>query len=185
MTLARAFAALLVSVAISGALAFALSAAADEPETPASATAVVWDERPDDLGELGEEARSVVEARVAEVAQGPPLGAGEEHAGIPTQRISFEVLSTLDGPDPGPVLRLMKAGSVEQYLANDPPYSVGERYVLFVEPWSLDPGTYVLAAPDGRVRLNAQDEAHLFIPGSVKTELEGESLAEIEAQVSE
>lgn len=185
MTLARSFAALMVSAVISIGLAVAITATADEPETPPAAMPVVWEERPDDVAELVQAARSVIEARVVEVAGGPELGATQGDAGIPTQRISFEVLSTLDGPVPGPALRLLKAGTDDQYLANDPPYAVGERYVLFVEPWSLEAGTYVLAAPDGRARLNAQDEAHLFIPGAVKSELEGESLRAIEAQVSE
>jgi hypothetical protein len=101
MTLARSLAALMVSAVISIGLAVAITATADEPATPPAAMPVVWDERPDDVAELDQAARSVIEARVVEVADGAELGGTQGDSGVPTQRISLEVLSTLDGPAPG------------------------------------------------------------------------------------
>ena len=188
MPLTRAL--MLLALVIATALGLTFVALGQDPEPgPSQPVAVAWDERPDSVPELDQAAVSVVEAEVTGIDAGPslvdPADPGSEHHAIPTQRIAFDVLSVLDGPSPGDDLLLFKTGSEDAHLEGDPPYEAGERYVLFLRPREGEPGTYLPIAPDGRVRLNDGDEGHLFIAGSVKQELEGATVAEIEEKISE
>jgi len=118
------------------------------------------------------------------VAEGPPLPADDPEYEIPTQRITFATISILDGASPDSEFVLFRTGSDELRLANDPPYEPGERYVLFIRPRAGESGTYLPVAPDGRLRLDAGDDAEAVIGGPVRHEVEGLSVTELDAKVS-
>ena len=145
---------------------------------------VVWSERPGSVDELAGRAAAVVEAEVVSVVEGPPLPADDPEHEIPTQRVTLATISVLDGASPGSEFVLFRTGSEELRLANDPPYELGERYVLFIRPRDGEPGTYLPVAPDGRLRIDAGGDAKAVIGGPVRREIEGRSVTEIESEVS-
>jgi hypothetical protein len=76
----------------------------------------------------------------------------EEAARHPNQRITFEVQQTLRGTAQG-TIRLFYLGDETLFVEDDPPYQVGETYVLFVEPKLDEPGTYLVISPEGRYQV--------------------------------
>lgn len=189
MPLTRALSVLAAALMASFASAFGLQAVAQEPESHPVAVYADWSDRPASVDELTGDASAVVEATVVSVEGGPDLvdasAPADPETTIPTQRISFAVDQLLEGHSPGESFRLFKTGSEAVYLRNDPSYEVGESYVLFIRPREGEPGTFLPAAPDGRLRLGADDEADALIPGEVAEELEGLTPEQVEQQVAE
>lgn len=191
MTLPRAALCLVIAAIASALLNFGVSAIGDEAP-PASAPqpmGVVWTERPESVDDLDDEAHAVVEAEVEGIRSGPDLVSAEpgEPAGeerIPTQRIALRTLERFDGQMPDR-FDLFKTGSADLYLEDDPPYRVGERYVLFLRPRQSEPRTYMPSAPDGRLLEGEEGEVAPTIEGPVADELAGDTPAEVEDQVSE
>jgi hypothetical protein len=188
MSLSRALAALGICAAISVGLSLGISAVAQETEPAPQVASVVWNERPETVEELAADATVLVEARVTGIQAGPELLSPHpdlpaDEAGIPTQRIVFETVEVLDGQIP-PTFKLFKTGSRDLYLQGDPLYAVGESYVLFLEPQG-EAGTWIPAAPDGRLELDAQGEADPVISGPVSDDLEGKTPEEIEEEASQ
>jgi hypothetical protein len=187
MSLSRALLALVLSAAISLALSVGIGAMASDPDVPPQVASVVWNERPETVEELAEAATVLVEARVTAIEDGPELLSPHpdlpaDEPGILTQRIVFEAVEVLDGQIPA-TFKLFKTGSPELYLQGDPLYAVGESYVLFLEPQG-EAGTWIPAAPDGRLELDAQGEADPVISGPVSDDLEGMTPEEIEQEAS-
>jgi hypothetical protein len=177
-----------LALVAAGSLAVSIAAFGQEAEPEPQVASVDWAERPDDVQELGEAATAVVQAQVTGVESGPPLldpaDADDPDQAIPTQRISFDTASVLEGQMPG-TFKLFKTGTSDLYLKGDPLYAVGETYVLFLEPRDGEPGTYVPVAPDGRLAIDAQGEADAVIAGPVAQELEGQTPEQIDQDIAE
>lgn len=180
MPLTRALLALFTAVALSLASSLVIAAMAEEGPSPTQVADVLWVDRPKSVEELAADSTALVEARVTAIEEGPDLldSTSTAEEGIPTQRIAFETVNVLDGQIPS-TFKLFKTGSPEIHLQGDPFYAIGESYVLFLEPQG-EPGTWIPAAPDGRIELDARGEADPVIAGPVATELEGQTPEEIE-----
>jgi len=132
------------------------SAGASDSGSPAVASLrATWAFRPDSLKELADNAPLAVTATVAGVEPGEPLIASEDvgepdEPSIPTQRIVFDVEEILYGSAPAQLV-LLKTGSADTWIDDDPPYQVGERYLLLLTESTSQPGLYVPPAPDGRM----------------------------------
>jgi hypothetical protein len=144
--------------------------------TPGARLGAVWAFRPRNLPELAGKASSVALASVTNVADGPPLRGDEPDDVMPTQRISFKVEDRWAGSSPSEFV-LFKTGSNRNWIEDDPPYSVGEKYLMFVSPRPEDPGTYLPVAPDGRIKLIGGNLRPL-IEGAVAASLGGRATAE-------
>jgi hypothetical protein len=175
---------LLLALAAAGSLALSLAAFGEDPEPEPQVATVDWAERPADVAELEQASTAVVEAEVTAIEDGPrlldPADADDPDQAIPTQRISFETFSVLEGQMPA-TFKLFKSDDL--HLQGDPLYEVAETYVLFLEPRDGEPGTYVPSAPDGRLELDAQGEADPVIAGPVAQELEGQTPEQIEQEI--
>lgn len=186
MPATRAIAILVAAIAASLALSLQISTASDEP-APTPVGSADWVDRPTSVGDMNADASAAVTATVTSIEDGPPLVSepanGDELASIPTQRIHFHVDQLLDGQAPAD-FRLFKTGGEGVYLQNDPEYTEGESYVLFIEPRADDPGVYLPVAPDGRYHLDARGEADPVIQSAVSDDLEGLTPAEIDAEIS-
>lgn len=103
---------------------------------------------------------------------------------IPTLRNEFRNLETLAGSVES-TFTLFKTGSSSVSLEGDPPYDVGQRYVLFIAPRNEGDGTYLPVGPDGRLREGSDGRIHALIKGPVGNALDGKSTAEVKAAVRE
>lgn len=191
MSARRTFVTLAVAASVSLALTLGIQASAQEaPEdAPPQVASVVWDFRPGSVEALARESESMVHAEVVEVRAGEPLAADAaghpEGDSIPTQRIVFDVVEQMDGQSLPEQFQLFKTGSESLHLENDPPYRVGERYVLFVREREGEAGTYLPVAPDGRLLEKANGELEPLIDGAVDEDFEGDTPAEAEREVQQ
>ncbi len=117
-----------------------------------------WHNRPHTLEEAVERSVAVVRGRVLTVSAGPditvPVDGSESGADmIPTRRILFAVDKVLAGQIPGSQVELFQTGDANFVLEEDPPYAVGEQYVLFLT--NADHGRYRPISPEGRIRVSA------------------------------
>lgn len=115
----------------------------------------VWHRTPRSLAALYRQSAAVVVAHVAGIYDAPdivvPTEALEEgEHRVPNQRIAFEVDDSLAG-DLSKRFELFHTGNDEFILEEDPPYEIGETYLLFVLP--RDDGSYLLVSPEGRFRV--------------------------------
>ncbi len=129
---------------------------------------------PQTLRDLQQKASAVVVAQVAEVLQQP------------NQRIILDVLKNIRG-DAGKQLRLWHYGTATTCQRGDPPYQVGERYLLFVLPMETEPGTHYVPAPPARYRvvnnqLEPMPEEIDLAPFAAA--MRGKTLAEFEQMLS-
>jgi hypothetical protein len=112
-------------------------------------TTAHWIIRPHSLRELADEGPAAILARVRAARPGPPLP-DEGHARrTPTQRVALAVEQRLLGNAPARI-ELFNTGSQTEWIEEDPPYSVGERYLLFVRPRRGDGRRAVAARVPGR-----------------------------------
>jgi hypothetical protein len=159
--------------------------------TPNPNMDATWVFRPKTLHELAKRAPNAVVATVTGVNSGPTLADGSEahpDSGLETQRISFRTSDNFSGQMPAE-FQLFKVGGSQAYMEGDPPYVVGEEYLLFVEKrvngsGSIEPGTYVPVAPDGRLKVQ-QGKVKPVIEGPLGDKLRGQALAEIKRAVRE
>lgn len=112
----------------------------------------VWYHNPRTLAETMELASAVVVAKVSGVYDAadivvPVDGLEDGEHRVPNQRIAFEVSRVLKGEIES-TFDLFHTGNEEFVLAGDPPYQVGETYVLFVTP--REDGSYLVVSPEGR-----------------------------------
>jgi hypothetical protein len=155
-------------------------------------TAATFAAEPETLAELVDAAPAAVEAVVVAIEAGDtvypddvprhPNGDGE----LPTQRITFRVDDTWYGSTPEE-FTIEKLGSATLFVEGDPPYKVGERYVLFVER-AVEPveGTrassarrrstgplYARVARSGRLRVDKEGKLEAFVGGPLTEKLKG------------
>lgn len=120
---------------------------------PASVWQASWQFDPDSLAQAREVSSAVVHAQVKEVRQAPPLvDIGKQtrrRNETPNQRIILDVVRPLSDY-PGDTIRLWHMGTDTIHFEGDPPYGVGQEYVLFVYPKTDEEGTYLVVSPEGR-----------------------------------
>lgn len=152
-----------------------------------------WQFHPKTLVEANTLSAAVVHVRVVEIRQADPLvhitpaspdgTKPERRVETPTQRITLDVVQSLRGT-PGGTVRLWHMGTDTIHLEGDPPYEVGQDYVLFVYPKEDEAGTYLVLSPEGRYRITggrldpASDAQDTFAPG-----LRGHTVADLAQQL--
>lgn len=146
-----------------------------------------WAKRPASLKEIKARATAVVEAEVTRIESGPDLVVPDRNEPngeirIPTQRVGFRRLDTYAGAVESD-FSVFKTGSSSVSLEGDPPYAVGERYVLFIAPRMEGDGSYLPAGPDGRLREDDRSQVQAVIPGPVADALDGKPKSEVKAAV--
>lgn len=115
-----------------------------------------WVNQPNTMAETIDLSTAIVVARVVGVWNAPDLVVpveglnADNESRIPNQRIGFEVTSVVDGKIPES-FELFHTGNEEFIIEGDPPYEVGETYLLFVTP--REDGTYLLVSPEGRYQV--------------------------------
>lgn len=117
----------------------------------------VWYHNPRSLAETYDLASAVIVARVAGIHDAADIvvEAASIEGGVhrvPNQRIALQVTRTLKG-EVGSEIELFHTGNREFVLGGDPPYEVGERYLLFL--MSRDDGAYLVVSPEGRYQVKA------------------------------
>jgi hypothetical protein len=182
MALPRAIFVLVSALALSLAITLLLRSAegsrAQELEpAPEYRMGIEWAYRPDDVVELGDQSDALVEAEVTDVRDGPPIIV-DDASPIPTQLIDVRTTALLSGEAPE-TFTLYKLGSEAAYAEGDPPYEVGQRYVIFVTP--RPDGTYLPTAPDGRLLERPSGEVEPVIDGPVAEQVDGSTPAEVES----
>ena len=112
-----------------------------------------WHNNPQTLAETIDLSTAIVVARVSAIWDAadivvPVEGLNENNESrVPNQRIGFEVQRRLFG-DVESSFDLFHTGNGEFILEGDPPYEVGQSYVLFLTP--REDGTYLVVSPEGR-----------------------------------
>jgi len=129
-----------------------------EPTEQGPVVHAVWYHHPRTLAELGRLASAVVVAKVTGVHDAadivvPVKGLENDEDRIPTQRIEFEVQKSLRGRIDSS-FDLFHTGSETFILDGDPPYELGETYLLFVMP--REDGTYLVVSPEGRFKVTGE-----------------------------
>lgn len=116
-----------------------------------------WAWRPASVAEMSKGSEGAAQARVVAIEPGEPLRFDEpDHPGmrdIPTQVITFETENRWFGAIPER-FQISKTGSDREWIEDDPPYAVGERYVMFLHR-RLENGLY-LNPVDGRLKVDGQ-----------------------------
>lgn len=191
MTIPRALLALLAALACGLAVSTALGSetqSVDDIDPTEGGLIVDWTYRPDDLNDLVSESRATLVGEVTAISPGPPL-AGEAY--VPTQRVEIATSETLEGSAPQSFI-LFSIGSEEVFSTENPPFAIGESYLLFVERRLNDDlsapnpdGTYLLTAPDGRLEEASNGELVPVVDGPVADELGGATVEQAEEQVDE
>jgi hypothetical protein len=182
----------LAAVAICGAVSLALSylvatSGAQDPPPEPQEIGVEWAFRPDSLSDLTDEAEATVVAEVLAVRPGEPLAV--EGPTIPTELVDVRVVERVEGEAPDE-LTLFRIGGPDAAPTGSPAYEVGERYMLFVRPRLTDDlsapnpdGTWIAAAPDGRLAVTEDRRLDALIAGPIANRLDGDTVAEAEAEI--
>jgi hypothetical protein len=129
----------------------------EHAEDTSSRVQAVWYHNPRTLAETYDLATAVVVARVVDVNDAAdivvPSAAFEngEHR-VPNQRIAMQVTRTVKG-EIGPEFELFHTGNREFVLGGDPPYAIGQRYLLFL--MARGDGSYLVVSPEGRYQVKA------------------------------
>lgn len=146
-----------------------------------------WEFHPQTPLEAKQFAAAVVLARVTAVEQAADIVTplpGTTHVDRDrSQRISLEVTRTLVG-NPVSTIRLYHIGDDNTWIHDDPPYHMGESYVLFIRNKIDEAGTHLVISPEGRYRL-VNDRLEPVAEGdNWATALRGKTLAELEQALS-
>lgn len=144
----------------------------------ASGLAISWAFRPRSVAALVKEARIATRATVVGVADGPRLfSEAYDDPGIPTQRITLSADRRIYGRVPKRFV-LFKTGSSRAWGHGDPPYAVGERYLIFATRRPENDGTFLNAGPDGRIRVVGGGVLESLIQGRTAQTLAGLTVGE-------
>lgn len=183
-----ALAAIAICAAVSLALTYlvATSGAQDPPPEPQE-IGVEWAFRPDGLNDLTDEAEAAVVAEVIAVRPGEPLAV--EGPTIPTELVDVRVVERIAGEAPDE-LTLYRIGGPDAAPAGSPAYEVGERYMLFARKRLTDDlsapnpdGTWIAAAPDGRLAVTDDRRLDALISGPVANRLDGDTVSQASAEI--
>jgi hypothetical protein len=115
----------------------------------------LWYDHPRSLVEAAEMASAVVVARVTGVYDAPDIvvpakGLDNDEHRVPNQRVAFEVTRAIRGKVEAS-FDLFHTGNATYVLDGDPPYEMGQRYLLFLTP--REDGTYRAISPEGRYEI--------------------------------
>jgi len=124
--------------------------------------------------------------RVRSVNEGPSIQGSPDPAivddEIPTERVRVEPLQKFKGALPSSTL-VFRTGDGTFALEGDPPYAVGETYVMFMSPRGEGDGSYLPSGPDGRLRVRDDSRVDSLIDGPVAESLNGETVERIAAMI--
>lgn len=123
-----------------------------EPDESAPRAHALWYHNPRSLRETMNLASTVVLARVVGVYDAadivvPVEGLENGERRVPNQRIALQVERRLKGRVDAEI-ELFHTGNGEFVLDGDPPYEVGQSYLLFLMP--REDGSYLVVSPEGR-----------------------------------
>ena len=158
---------------------------AGEPHEGSRAVAF-WHDRPTTLVEAARQASAVVRGRVLRIVPGEDLVVPTEAVEggfdrIPTQRILFSVHRVLGGRLATRVIELFRTGSETFEIDEDPAYTQGGEYVLFLT--RADRGMYRPIAPEGRLQVTAGG----LLPTSKRefmSDLRGRSVESLQSDIA-
>ena len=190
MSVAQSVFAIALAASVSLALSLLItSGRAQETATqPPVELGVEWAFRPASLGELVGDTKAAVVAEVEGVHAGAPIPI-DGAAPVPTELVDVRVVRTIEGTTPAR-LTLYRLGGAGVHPEGSPPYSPGERYLLFVRRRLSDDlsqpnpdGTYIAVAPDGRLEVEANGRLDALIPGAVAQRLDGDSVDQASSEI--
>jgi hypothetical protein len=127
------------------------------PEADAPRIHAYWYNNPRSLRETTRLASDVVVATVTGVVEGAPIVNRVKGyvSSIPTQRVSFDVMSNRKGAlAENESFVLFQNGNEANRFDEDPSYKVGATYLLFLTP--RKDGTYLVVSPQGRYEIALQ-----------------------------
>jgi hypothetical protein len=143
---------------------------------PGASMGATW-MRPMGFSDMVAKTDHAVLATVTAVEAGPAEMSDEPgDPGTPTQRISFRVDERWRGPSIDSFV-LYKTGTQSIWIDDDPPYHVGEQYVMFVRARAGDPRTLLNVGPDGRIKI-VDGNLRPLIEGAVAARLGGLTVAQ-------
>jgi hypothetical protein len=168
---------------------------------PAAEIAASWAEEPASLEETAASAEQVLLGRVTRVRRGQDLvvpvkdlPGGEDR--VPVEIVTIRLEKSLKGPahgGPPETIEVFRTGASsgrdQVTMVEDPPYSSGEQYALFVKPGPevQIEGTRLrvhrLVSPEGRYRVRGGKIEPAARHGFA-AELRGRSAADFEADVT-
>ena len=116
----------------------------------------LWYENPQSLSEAVGLANAIVLAKVVEIYDEPDIVVpitpnGDEVDRVPNQLIVLKTLRVLNGAMREETIPLFHTGNEDYILIGDPPYRMGETYLLFLT--ARDDSTYRVISPEGRYRV--------------------------------
>jgi hypothetical protein len=141
-----------------------------DPPPSAGAT---WRYRPRQMRDVWTRGRVVVVARVTSVTRGATIGSGD--LAMPTEVVDLAVERTLKGSRLTAV-RVFHTGSGDRYADGDPPYRIGERWLLALRRQKAQRGVYLPVSPEGRYRVEADDTVSPAMPEGMSNDLRGLAL---------
>jgi hypothetical protein len=154
------------------------------PEADAPRIHAYWYNNPRSLRETTRLASDVVVATVTGVADGAPIPntARAGASAIPTQRVSFDVISSRKGSlVENESFVLFQNGNDANRFDEDPSYKVGHSYVLFLTP--RKDGTYLVVSPQGRYEITEKGLAPAIEDGFAGA-LKGANLEDVMMDVA-
>lgn len=132
---------------------------------------VDWMFAPTTVQQMARASKMAVTVRVEGVEAGTPAGNERvlDQEPLATQVISAHVEGGI-GAAPDTTIRLFKTGTQSEWPEGDPPYRVGETYLLFLREQQ---GSDLLmpVAPEGRMFVNDEGRVTSFTSSSVGDEL--------------
>lgn len=126
----------------------------------------IWDLAPTTFRDVAREAKSVVTAEVMAVdpasdiiVPSPSRANGEDR--IPTERVTLRVLETHKGRARD-TITVFHTGAGLDYVEGDPPYRVGEIYLLALANMRRQPGILRVLCPEARYRTLNEDTVRVL-----------------------
>lgn len=180
--LLTAFVALVATVAVAAIGADTLRQN-DEPEELANTSDrpllhASWVRRANSIDEAVGQSQVGVLGVVEGVRTGEPLTGKAADDVTPTQLIDIKVTKTLFGSASQRIV-LFKTGDNQTWIEGDPPYAVGEKYLLLLTPrlgpdGKVERDTFIPSSPDARIKLDGTKPT-VLIEGKMKSDLQGKS----------
>ncbi len=125
------------------------------PEVGAPRIHAAWYHNPRTLRETSRIATNIVVATVTDLSDGAPIVNRLKDgyvSRIPTQRVSFDIVSNRKGSlAENETFVLFQNGNEENRFDEDPSYKVGHSYLMFLTPRA--DGTYLVVSPHGRYEI--------------------------------
>lgn len=127
-----------------------------EPPAGSPRAHAFWVNQPKTMAETIDLSTAVVMVRVVGVWDAPDIVVPveglnpENESRVPNQRITFQVTQVVDGKI-SRTFDLFHTGNEEFIVEGDPPYEVGQNYLLFVTP--REDGSFLLVSPEGRYQV--------------------------------